>query len=257
MSTTSTTSKSDKSPPIGGRKDDDANASNNKDESATSESDAPIPATAAIEDDFLKDQHEQQQKSMRDRFSDRASGMRENVSGHYADFREHPGESARKGAKTVGDMFRMYGPVFVGTYATVYLSTLGALFAGVQSGALDPMVLFGWLGQDTGECHNTVDLVVDFMQKHTFTEAYAPSVEKHPYLANLAVAWIATKFTEPIRLAVALPLTPRVARYFGYGPQDPVEESESDITTEVQPKDESMPDQAKSDMSSSKAPTPK
>jgi hypothetical protein len=249
MSTTSTKSPPDKS----GKNHDDANSNSTKDESP--ERDAPIPTTAAIEDDFLKDQHEQQQRSMRDRFQDRASGMRDNVSGHYAEFREHPGASARKGAKTVGEMFRMYGPVFVGTYATIYVSTLGALYAGVQSGALDPVALFGWLGQDTGDCHNTVDLVVDFMQKHTFTESYAPSVEKHPHLANLAVAWIATKFTEPIRLAIALPLTPRIARYFGYGPQDPVE-PEIDTTT-AEAKDESMPDHAKADTSSSKKPTPK
>lgn len=252
MSTTSKTSPPDKS----SKNHDTDDANNAKDESPASESAAPIPyTTAAIEDDFLKDQHEQQlQRSIRDRLSDRASGMRDNVSGHYTEFRQHPGESARKGAKTVGGMFRMYGPVFVGTYATIYVSTLGGLFAGVQSGALDPVALFGWLGQDTGDFHNSVDLVVDFMQKHTFTEAYAPSVEKHPHLANLAVAWIATKFTEPIRLAVALPLTPRIARYFGYGPKDPVEESETDISTA---KDESTPDEAKDDTSSSKIPTPK
>jgi hypothetical protein len=263
MSTNTTT----KSPPDKSGKELDTESTNSNstkdDESPAIDADAPIPASAAIEDDFLKDQHEQQQRSsLRDRFSDRASGMRDNVSGHYTTFREHPGASARKGAKSVGDMFRMYGPVFVGTYATIYVSTLGALYAGVQSGALDPVALFGWLGQDTGDCHNTVDLVVDFMQKHTWTEAYAPSVEKHPQLANLAVAWIATKFTEPIRLGLALPLTPRVARYFGYGPQDPdpVDEPETDISAaEVEAKDESMPDQAKADTntSSSKISTPK
>jgi hypothetical protein len=251
MFMSTTTSQSDKSTPLGGKNHDDANTT--KDESPASD-DAPTPASAALDDDFLKDQHEQQQKSMRDRFHARASGMRDNAVGHYTEFREHPGESARQGAKTMGEMFRMYGPVFVGTYATVYVSTLGALYVGVQTGALDPVALFGWLGQDTGECHNTVDLVVDFMQKHTFTEPYAPSVEKHPHLANLAVAWIATKFTEPIRLAVALPLTPRIARYFGYGPKDPVE-PETDITTETD--SEPMPDQAKADTSSSETPTPK
>jgi hypothetical protein len=243
-----TTSPSDKSTPIGGKHDD---ANSTKDESPASAS----PPTTTAMDDIMEEHLEQaQQRSMRERLKDRASGMRDGAREQYAEFREHPGKSARKGAKTMGEMFRMYGPVFVGTYMTVYVSTLGALYAGVQSGVLDPVALFGWLGQDTGECHNTVDLVVDFMQKHTITEPYAPSVEKHPYLANLAVAWIATKFTEPIRLAVALPLTPRVARYFGYGPKDPVDH-ESDITAEAAA--ESMPDQAEADTSSSKLPTTK
>lgn len=238
--------------PPGGKKHDTDDANSTKDESPVI--DVPMPATVPLEDDFLKDEHEQHERSMRDRFNDRASGLRDNVTGHYTEFREHPGESARKGAKTVGGMFRMYGPVFVGTYLTVYVSTLGALFGGVQSGALDPVALFGWLGQDTGDFHNSVDLVVDFMQKHTITESYAPSVEKHPHLANLAVAWIATKFTEPFRLAVAIPLTPRIAQYFGYGPRDPVEEPETDIPAEADANAESTPDQAKTDNSIS---TPK
>jgi hypothetical protein len=207
--------------------------------------------------DDIMEEHldEQQKRSYRDRFRDGASGYRDGAREHYTNFRESPGASARQGAKTMGGMFRMYGPVFVGTYATIYVSTLGALYAGVQSGALDPVALFGWLGQDTGECHNTVDLVVEFMQKYTFTEAYAPSVEKHPYLANLAVAWIATKFTEPIRLAVALPLTPQVAKYFEYVPKEPIE-PETDITA-TEAEATSIPDQAEADKSSSKIPPTK
>jgi hypothetical protein len=61
-------------------------------------------------------------------------------------------------------------------------------------------------------------------------------------------------------LGVALPLTPRIARYFGYGPQDPVEEPETDISAaEAEAKDESMPDQTKADANtrSSEIPTPK
>jgi hypothetical protein len=205
-------------------------------------------ATATGEDAF-----EAERRSMRERIQERAGKMGTSARESYDEFRQHPGQSALSGAKTAGEMLRMYGPVFVGTYLTIYVSTLGMLYGGVQSGALDPVALFGWLGQDTGECKNTVDLVVDFMQKHTITQPYAPSVEKHPYLANLAVAWIATKFTEPIRLAVALPLTPRVARYLGYGPKVPVETEASEAEAAVSTA--SMPDQAEA--STSKTPAPK
>jgi hypothetical protein len=174
-------------------------------------------------------------KGYRDRFRDGKNNMRT----HYKDFREHPGQRARQGAKSAGEMLRLYGPVFAGTYLTIYAATLGTLYSGIQSGVLDPVALFGWLGQDTGESKNTVDIVVEFMQHYSFTKPYAVQVEAHPYLANLAVAWIAVKFTEPIRLAVAIPITPRVARYCGYGPKIP--------------DDESM-DEAQSDADSAQAP---
>jgi len=158
----------------------------------------------------------------------RAEDARDSARTHMQEFREHPGQSARDGAKSMGGMIRKYGPVFVGTYATVYFSTLALLFAGVESGALDPIVLFGWLGQGGGAegagAESTVQLVVDFMESHSLTQPYAHVIEKNPSVANLAVAWIAVKFTEPIRLAVSLAATPRVARYLGYNPRPDGEE---------------------------------
>jgi hypothetical protein len=35
------------------------------------------------------------------------------------------------------------------------------------------------------------------------------------------LAWIATKFTEPVRLAVTLAVTPRIARFLGRAPKLP------------------------------------
>lgn len=154
---------------------------------------------------------------MRTSARQRAEHLRDSAQQHMRDFREHPAQSARQGAHSMGAMFKKYGPVFVGTYFTVYMSTLAALFAGVETGVLDPVVLFSWLGQDGGDgAASTVHLVVDWMKNHTFTEPYASYVEKNPSVANLAVAWIAVKFTEPIRFAVTLALTPRVARSLGY-----------------------------------------
>lgn len=154
---------------------------------------------------------------VRDRASQRASAVRDRARTQYEDFREHPRESMREGAKSFSGMLRKYGPVFVGTYASVYLTTLGSLFAIVQSGLLDPAYLFNLLGHvDAGETKNTVDLVVEWMKNHSFTEPYAPFMERNPYLANLAVAWIAVKFTEPVRAGVSLAITPRVSRALGY-----------------------------------------
>lgn len=166
---------------------------------------------------------------MRDSARERATHMRKSARASYEDFREHPRESMEKGAKSFSGMLRKYGPVFIGTYGAVYLTTLGSLFACVQSGLLDPTYLFGLFGHvDAGETKNTVDLVVDWMKNHSITEPYAPFMERNPYLANLAVAWIAVKFTEPVRAAASLALTPRVARALGYNTtpteQDPTEQ---------------------------------
>lgn len=168
---------------------------------------------------------------------ERASTMRDTARGRYRDFREHPGQSARDGAKTFGGMLQQYGPVFVGTYVGVYFATLGVLFLGVESGFLDPTGLFNMLGHnDDGETKNTVKLVVDFMEQYELTAKYAHIVEKRPEVANLAVAWIAVKFTEPLRLATSLAITPRIARYFGVKPKV-VESSDERDTPSASPKE--------------------
>lgn len=162
-------------------------------------------------------------RDLRDKTKESYADLRENAKESYKEFREHPRESMREGAKSFSGMMRKYGPVFIGTYGVVYFTTLGSLFVAVQGGVLDPVYLFSLLGEqvvadDAGVVGtpNTVDLVVDWMKNHAFTEQYAPVIEERPYLANLAVAWIAVKFTEPFRAAVALSLTPRVARFFGF-----------------------------------------
>ena len=159
---------------------------------------------------------------MRDKIRDRIHDTRTAAVAHMKEFREHPGQSAKEGAKTFSGMLRQYGPIFVGTYASVYFTTLGLLFSGVQSGLLDPLALFAYLGSHNPtaagveETATTVHLVVDWMQHYDWTKPYAPYIEQNPAFANFAVAWIAVKFTEPVRLPVALALTPRVSRLLGY-----------------------------------------
>ena len=81
--------------------------------------------------------------------------------------------------------------------------------------------MLGHADDDTsGETINTVKLVIDFMEQYEFTSKYVHIVEKRPEVANLAVAWIAVKFTEPLRLATSLAITPRIARYFGIQPKE-------------------------------------
>lgn len=147
---------------------------------------------------------------------ERAAHFRESVHDHYTEFRQNPRGTTVSGAKSLGGMIKQYGPVFIGTYMGVYLTTLGSFYLGVQSGVLDPIVLFQQLKITEVEAASSVQLVVSFMEQHDITKPYAHIVEQNPYMANFAIAWIAVKFTEPVRLPVALAITPRVARWLGY-----------------------------------------
>lgn len=168
-------------------------------------------------------------RSLRERATERASDIRANAKARatafrddarvrYEHVRENPRESAVSGAKSFGAMLRQYGPVFVGTYMGVYFTTLGLLFAGVESGVMDPVSLFGWIGAAgaDGETRTTVEFVVQFMESHSLTKPYAPVVERNPEFANLAAAWVAVKFTEPVRFPIAVAITPKIARTFGF-----------------------------------------
>ena len=173
---------------------------------------------------------------MREKIRDRIQDTRTAAVAQMKEFRDHPAQSAKEGAKTFSGMLRKYGPVFVGTYGCVYFTTLGLLFSGVQSGILDPLALFGYLGSHNPSEHDvetatTVHLVVDWMMNHDITKPYAPYIEKNPAFANFAVAWIAVKFTEPVRLPIALGLTPRVSRFLGYTKETPADEVSATTTS--------------------------
>ncbi|KAL7563634.1 hypothetical protein ACA910_013373 [Epithemia clementina (nom. ined.)] len=154
----------------------------------------------------------------------RAQHLREGAKASFTEFREHPGQSVSSGAKSFTGMVRAYGPMFAVVHVTLYFATISALFVGVDSGVLDPVYLMSHVGSATAdgvatETKNTVDLVVEWMQHHTWTESMAPVIERNPHFASFAVAWIAVKFTEPLRLPISLFLTPRLARYFGWRPK--------------------------------------
>lgn len=138
--------------------------------------------------------------------------IRDSASNQIQHIRDDPGGAA-KGA---GAMMRQYGPVFVGTYASVYFSVLFLLFTGVETGILDPVSLLTQLGMVPQENATTVSVVLSVFEKYSFTQNFVPYVKQYPALANLAVAWIAIKFTEPVRLPTALFLTPYVARLIGW-----------------------------------------
>ena len=159
--------------------------------------------------------------------------MRERATQHA----RNSAKVARKGAKSAGEMMKQYGPVFAGTYFGIYWATLGLCYGGIDSGLIDPLTVIQFIKSNSDAASDsaptTVAYVVEFMEHYSLTAPYAPYVAKNPHFANLGVAWIGVKFTEPVRLALAMAVVPRVARYFGREKKE--EEDVSVDTNEATP----------------------
>jgi len=147
-------------------------------------------------------------------------------------------------------LFKKYGMVFVGTYIGVYWTVLLTFYVGLDSGLLDPDLLsqvfkaskhvaietadiIGPTGSGasmeeaatayadevttdiTKDKRTLVDVVYGYLNNWEWSKKYADRVAENPHLANLAVAWFMVKFTEPLRLAAAVVLTPKVAKALG------------------------------------------
>ena len=130
--------------------------------------------------------------------------------------REKGRAAAKKGALKAGDLLKTYGPVFIGTYLGVYLSTLGVLYLGVETGVLDPANLLSLVTSNEDSVKSTAEIITEFLDHYPWTKPYSPVVARNPQMANFAVAWIATKFTEPIRFGVTVAIVPKLARTLGY-----------------------------------------
>lgn len=126
---------------------------------------------------------------------------------------------AQAGAATSFEKLKQYGPVFAGTYASLYIGTLCGLYAGIDSGLIDPATVFSYIGSGTeAESKNTAEFIIDYLNHWAWTKPAVPFFEKNPHFANLGVAWVATKFTEPVRLVFAMVVVPRLAHSLGYVP---------------------------------------
>eukprot|EP00586_Coscinodiscus_wailesii_P009590 CAMPEP_0172506448 /NCGR_PEP_ID=MMETSP1066-20121228/195215_1 /TAXON_ID=671091 /ORGANISM="Coscinodiscus wailesii, Strain CCMP2513" /LENGTH=189 /DNA_ID=CAMNT_0013283491 /DNA_START=363 /DNA_END=932 /DNA_ORIENTATION=+ len=167
--------------------------------------------------------------------------MQENVSENDRDrnlkkFGRKGAKIAKKGAFDMKDIIKKYGFYFTGTYLCVYFTTLSSFFIAIDSGWFDPTVIIDFhpfasggeseaaasaaqtaadLKEEEENVRSMAHMAGQLLEKWEFTAPYAATVQQSPKLANLAVAWLCTKLVEPLRLMVAVPLTPRIARILG------------------------------------------
>jgi len=108
-------------------------------------------------------------------------------------------------------MWKRYGMVAIGTYLGIYVSVLSSVFFALDydifraaTFGLDPVA--------------AVKKVCDLVESTTGNTSLPGYIRENPRVGTFAVAWVFTKFTEPLRLLVAVSVTPSVSRLLKYSP---------------------------------------
>ena len=112
--------------------------------------------------------------------------------------RQHDGgkplSTTAKAKQGIRELWQKYGMVFLTTYGSLYLVTLGGVYQLVRLKIIDTESALLYL-------HSSgLDRVVDVTPLATSTAG------------TFALAWLLTKFTEPLRLAVTVSITPGIAK---------------------------------------------
>lgn len=133
----------------------------------------------------------------------------------------------KKAGTSIKDMIQTYGSTFIASYLSVYLGTLGIVYLGLDTGLIDPISITqfelpwhthtinndGELSmEDTENVDSAALFVANFMKKFPWTAPYSDLVISKPNLAKLGLAWVATKFTEPIRLPIAIAISRKIKK---------------------------------------------
>lgn len=105
-------------------------------------------------------------------------------------------------------LWKNYGMIAVGTYLTMYVTTLGSLFLAVDydilnaaSVGLDPIV--------------AIDKFCGVVELFTGNHSFPEYVREHPHVGKFGIAWVMCKFTEPLRLGITIAVVPQVAKLLG------------------------------------------
>jgi hypothetical protein len=137
-------------------------------------------------------------------------------------------KAVTKGALSIKDLIQKYGSTFISTYLTIYIITLSTLFVSLDSGFIDPTTLshieLPWHSgkeayeedvADAKDVHSAIDVVANYMESWSWTAGYADYVRENPHTSNLAIAWVATKLTEPVRFGAVLFIVPKISKAMG------------------------------------------
>lgn len=109
-------------------------------------------------------------------------------------------------------MWKNYGYVAIGSYLGLYVITLGSIFLCLDFDVFRASTV-GFSPEEA------ILKVCDIFETVTGSKALPGFIREHPTVGTFAVAWVMTKFTEPLRLGVTLAAVPKIAQFFGKGPK--------------------------------------
>eukprot|EP00600_Ochromonadales_sp_CCMP1393_P000916 CAMPEP_0174989774 /NCGR_PEP_ID=MMETSP0004_2-20121128/20922_1 /TAXON_ID=420556 /ORGANISM="Ochromonas sp., Strain CCMP1393" /LENGTH=179 /DNA_ID=CAMNT_0016243247 /DNA_START=129 /DNA_END=668 /DNA_ORIENTATION=+ len=124
-------------------------------------------------------------------------------------------DQAKEDSKTtpykerVSDMWKKYGKLAIGTYLGIYVTTLSSIFFALDLD-LFHAATFGF---------DPVAAITKFCNLYetvTGSDTLPAYIRENPRVGTFAIAWVMTKFTEPVRLATTLGIVPSVSRFI-YG----------------------------------------
>lgn len=125
-------------------------------------------------------------------------------------------EEGLAGAVTLKDkmkyMWKNYGYVAIGSYLSLYVITLGSIFLCLDFDVFRASTV-GFSPEEA------ILKVCDIFETVTGSKALPGFIRERPTVGTFAVAWVMTKFTEPLRLGVTLAAVPKIAKFFGKGPK--------------------------------------
>ncbi|ETK95787.1 hypothetical protein F441_01366 [Phytophthora nicotianae CJ01A1] len=122
------------------------------------------------------------------------------------------------------DLWRKYGIVAIGTYLTMYGVVLGSMYLAIDQGWVRTNKRTNSKGEgQLDESFNLVTTTNKFVKiaEDLGIAKYLEVEQVSSKTGTFLLAWIATKFTEPVRLALTIAITPRIARFLGRAPKLP------------------------------------
>eukprot|EP01039_Chlorochromonas_danica_P004274 gene4274-4694_t len=122
-------------------------------------------------------------------------------------------EQAKSYQTKLKGLWKAYGTLAIGTYLSIYATTLGSIFFALDLNLLNSTSF----GVDPIEA---VKKVCDMFESVTGNTSLPGYIRENPRVGTFAVAWLMCKFTEPIRLAVTLGTVPTIARWVGKEKKD-------------------------------------
>lgn len=103
-------------------------------------------------------------------------------------------------------MIKKYGYLSVGTYLSIYIMTLGAIYTSLEFDIFNAATF----GLDPTSMITKFCNVVETTTGNTQLPTY---IKTHPSAGIFAIAWVMTKFTEPVRLGVTIYAVPKISKF--------------------------------------------